>query len=536
MPPVILCTGFHRSATSVTAKWLDGAGFPMGQELVPSNISNPDGHFEDRRGIELHDAWLRRSGTDWLFHGEVPLAADAELTAAIQAYVGTRDADAAAGWGLKDPRLSLALPDWARVLGDRGRFVLVARHWAECAQSLYARHGRELAYKLPAPGPSADAHLRLWRQPTLAFESWLAYSRRMLAFLATHTGRHVLVTSRAIERHHGLPPAAAAHLGVEFSGGTDLSLRDGLLKHAVDQARLPDLPPWLLADLDDTWEQILALATFRTDDEEPAFVRRTMDDAERELLEGPLRRPRAPAPAAGGEMAGSLDAAVIAHLAPEARLRKRMQLAEIAQRAGEPATAAEWLQQALPDAGKQLPVVLHRLGDALAASGRPEEAINRFLEADAAGPRDAARIRAAQVAMQLQDWRRALDFVEPVLAAHPDSVDGTVIRARALHRLRGPESAAASLLDYPGAHAGLDEVMANLTMEFDKGRGQELYRAAVRAQLAQRDLAGWIAQIGRTFENASAWAALLHELAGHWREALGPDGIAQRLTPASPDA
>src|SRR3546814_4923221 len=45
--PVIICTGFHRSATSLTAQLLHSGGLDMGRRLVANHISNPDGHFED---------------------------------------------------------------------------------------------------------------------------------------------------------------------------------------------------------------------------------------------------------------------------------------------------------------------------------------------------------------------------------------------------------------------------------------------------------------------------------------------------------
>src|SRR3546814_20203107 len=106
--PVIICTGFHRSATSLPAQLLHSGGLDMGRRLVANHISNPDGHFDDVEMVALNDALLHKEGTDWRFHDEVHLPLDGNVSSALQRYLECRDAThVATGCGLKDPAISL---------------------------------------------------------------------------------------------------------------------------------------------------------------------------------------------------------------------------------------------------------------------------------------------------------------------------------------------------------------------------------------------------------------------------------------------
>ena len=66
----LICTGFHRSATSATASYLNNAGLHMGNELMGNSISNPKGHFEDWAVVRLHDEQLAKNDTGWRYHDE----------------------------------------------------------------------------------------------------------------------------------------------------------------------------------------------------------------------------------------------------------------------------------------------------------------------------------------------------------------------------------------------------------------------------------------------------------------------------------
>jgi hypothetical protein len=72
----LICTGFHRSATSATANYLYDAGFNLGENLVLGHISNAKGHFEDWDMVKLHDEQLTLSGTNLQFHDQCNLTHD----------------------------------------------------------------------------------------------------------------------------------------------------------------------------------------------------------------------------------------------------------------------------------------------------------------------------------------------------------------------------------------------------------------------------------------------------------------------------
>jgi hypothetical protein len=101
----LICTGFHRSATSVTANYLHDAGLDLGEDLMAGNISNVKGHFEDWAAVKMHDSFLKASGTDWQFHDQCAIDADIEK---LDQYIQQRS-KCMEYWGVKDPRGPISL-------------------------------------------------------------------------------------------------------------------------------------------------------------------------------------------------------------------------------------------------------------------------------------------------------------------------------------------------------------------------------------------------------------------------------------------
>ena len=122
--PAVLCLGFHRVLSSGVANWLHHAGLNMGQCLMPPAVSNPEGHYEDMAGVDLHDRLLQMNGTQWRFHDEVPFEAACRLDL-LARYVQRRDVIVGGPWGAKDPRACLFADAWCRVLGERGRYLVL---------------------------------------------------------------------------------------------------------------------------------------------------------------------------------------------------------------------------------------------------------------------------------------------------------------------------------------------------------------------------------------------------------------------------
>jgi hypothetical protein len=169
----ILVVGMHRSGTSATARVLNLLGVPLPGELVPGFEGNPLGHWEPERIVHLHDAMLRDAGSNVnSVFGVDPrwfdTASAARFGDAIRAFVD-EEAGGAGLFAVKDPRLSLFLPLWRRVLeraGVQPSYVLAVRDPAAVAASLTAR---QLSAFPDAVWPRGRADL-LWLRYSLTAE------------------------------------------------------------------------------------------------------------------------------------------------------------------------------------------------------------------------------------------------------------------------------------------------------------------------------------------------------------------------------
>jgi len=261
--PVLICTGFHRSATSVTAHWLSRAGMPLWLWSVGAHPSNPEGHFEDWAAVGLHDAVLARQGLDWQFADQAPWFPEAGIEA-LRRYVGRRDEHArGASWGMKDPRASIFLSAWQHVLGERGRFLFVLRHWGGCLDSLLRRHAAVLA----AHEKPGRQHLKFWAQPLLGARMWLAYNRRLLAFARQHPGRVLLVTQRRLFSSLDLPAVVQERLGIPLMSA-DSPVRSALLAETADERLRSLIPQTLQAEMESLWGALLAACDYKVEDED----------------------------------------------------------------------------------------------------------------------------------------------------------------------------------------------------------------------------------------------------------------------------
>lgn len=137
--------GMHRSATSLAAKGLHDAGVHMGEDLLGADVSNPNGHFENRRFVELNDAILCKSRGSWQ---DPPPEAD--ILAAGRMLAGrikqTVDMEGAGHelWGWKDPRTTLTIGCYWEYL-QNPHLIVCFRNPVEVAVSLQKRDGFALA-------------------------------------------------------------------------------------------------------------------------------------------------------------------------------------------------------------------------------------------------------------------------------------------------------------------------------------------------------------------------------------------------------
>jgi hypothetical protein len=147
-PEVVIVSGMHRSGTSFAARAIELLGISLGRPdgLLAPGSDNPAGYWENRAIQELDDELLAHLGGSWDhppvldpgWHERDDLAPFVTRAAAIL----ERDfaTEAAAGpVGFKDPRLSLLVPFWRRVVPIRTTIVLV-RDPRDVAASLAARN------------------------------------------------------------------------------------------------------------------------------------------------------------------------------------------------------------------------------------------------------------------------------------------------------------------------------------------------------------------------------------------------------------
>jgi hypothetical protein len=177
--PILVITGMHRSGTSAITATFATAGLEVGPRLMPAARGNPRGHFEDLDFVSLHERMLRANtlGSEgFATTDDIPVPAT--LANAARALVRKRRRRELP-WGWKDPRTTLFLDWWSRMLPD-ARFVLLVRSPAEVIDSLF-RRGDE-AFTL---------------NPAFAIDVWMAYNRRILDFCRAFPDRCFVASSEA---------------------------------------------------------------------------------------------------------------------------------------------------------------------------------------------------------------------------------------------------------------------------------------------------------------------------------------------------
>jgi hypothetical protein len=239
--PTIICTlGMHRSGTSLVSRVLNVLGVYLGPEanLMRPSTDNPTGHWESRPIKEINDQILSTLGGSWSEPPPLPPGWERspELAAVRRKAreVIESDFSSAELWGFKDPRSSLTLPFWQRIL-DPMRYVICLRNPLDVAASAGARN-------------RAD--------DTVPFEQgvelWLTYVRGALANTAGHP-RHLVFYEDLMTDPEPVVRDLARFIGLDTSGDAEYDVRTaigiavtgGLWHHrtavpnVVDASRLP---------------------------------------------------------------------------------------------------------------------------------------------------------------------------------------------------------------------------------------------------------------------------------------------------------
>ena len=143
--------GMHRSGTSLVAGILGVAGVYLGEDddLVGADQWNSAGYWEHSALIQFDDGLLRHFGGTWY---APPMLVDGWLEDAVvvtwlseaQAYVEARFGKRAL-WAHKEPRATLLLPFWNKIIPETKQIICV-RNPLDVAASLYSRDGMVLEY------------------------------------------------------------------------------------------------------------------------------------------------------------------------------------------------------------------------------------------------------------------------------------------------------------------------------------------------------------------------------------------------------
>jgi hypothetical protein len=147
----LMILGMHRSGTSALAGQCAGLGLSFGDNLLPAQVDNPEGYYEDIELVSANDTLCTMLFGGW----DSPLAwADAArlfpvedsqvLDVAKPAKEVLRSLSAGEQhWAVKDPRLSRLLPIWSPMIQDSGldvSLLMAVRRPTEVAASLGQRN------------------------------------------------------------------------------------------------------------------------------------------------------------------------------------------------------------------------------------------------------------------------------------------------------------------------------------------------------------------------------------------------------------
>jgi hypothetical protein len=144
----ILVLGMHRSGTSALTRVISLLGAELPKEMLGANPSNPTGHWEPQRLIDLHERMLAEAGSswdDWRAFEPTDLARSrlhfyrAEIAQILDEEYGK-----APLFVLKEPRLSRFVPLYIEILKSMGvalRIVHICRNPLAVIASLARRDG-----------------------------------------------------------------------------------------------------------------------------------------------------------------------------------------------------------------------------------------------------------------------------------------------------------------------------------------------------------------------------------------------------------
>lgn len=175
--PVLIVGGMHRSGTSFVSSILKEAGLHVGERLSPGEAGNTKGFFENTDFVHLHARILKHFGFNaWSLEkiDSLPEELLKEVREAVKNNAQT------GAWGWKDPRTTLFLDLWLKLLPD-AKFLFVYRAPWEVVDSLFRRGDKAFQ-----------------DNPVLALRVWEHYNKLSLDFYKQHRERCLLAHVDAV--------------------------------------------------------------------------------------------------------------------------------------------------------------------------------------------------------------------------------------------------------------------------------------------------------------------------------------------------
>jgi hypothetical protein len=224
MATVLCITGMHRSGTSLTASWLQSCGLRIDDGcLIGSAAGNPHGHFEDLDFVELHSRRLKssnRRSKGWIAVKGLNCGLRDGFLEEAQKLVERRSSKYSL-WGWKDPRTSLFLTEWKRLIPEM-KVVCVWRPCFDVVGSLLTRARK--------PG-GRDFKLSLWD----AVNTWRTYNEYILDYRRNNRASCILLPiSHVVENDERVLEEIKERLGLSLSWTPIAQVYDGelLRKHS----------------------------------------------------------------------------------------------------------------------------------------------------------------------------------------------------------------------------------------------------------------------------------------------------------------
>jgi hypothetical protein len=116
---VMIVVGMHRTGTSAITRGLTAIGVELGDDLLPPNVDNPKGFWENRAIVDLDERLLTSLGHSWSSHGVCAVAPSVLVQDHSLFFEAVQLIRASTSryplWGFKDPRSARLLPFWQAI-------------------------------------------------------------------------------------------------------------------------------------------------------------------------------------------------------------------------------------------------------------------------------------------------------------------------------------------------------------------------------------------------------------------------------------